>query len=337
MVVNLTDGLELESYEGMVVRFNDVVLADRGIFGEYTLRNSDATESGGAVFNEDIGSSEIGNTNAESDYNHTVRSEKPFTAYAVVTATFGNPTFQPRDADDIIAVDGNAFTPTLDFPLLSPANGASVVVDNDIEVSWNTAFDFDGDDLTYEWVLYSSDTLTVIATVPSNSNATETAVTLPYATVDGLLADAGLANGESADFVWNVRVSDGLDTLDVRGSYGNFGDDWEPIYRELTLERSTATSNDEEFGTPNAFALEQNYPNPFNPSTTIKFALPTTSNVTLTVYNMLGQKVSTLINDKMNAGFHSVPFDASNLASGMYIYRIEAASFTSIKKMLLIK
>jgi hypothetical protein len=258
-------------------------------------------------------------------------------AYAIVAASFGAPKFHPRNAADIIAADGNAFTPVLDFRLTGPSDSADVVVNSDISVTWNASIDFDGDDLTYEWVLYSADTTTVIATVGSDNSSTETTATLPATTVDSLLESAGLSVGESAMFVWNVRISDGSDTLGVRGSYGNFGDDWEPIYRVITLERGVVTSNDEEFGTPMNFALEQNYPNPFNPSTTIKFALPTTSNVTLTVYNMLGQKVSTLINDKMNAGFHSVPFDASNLASGMYIYRIEAASFTSIKKMLLIK
>ena len=122
-------------------------------------------------------------------------------------------------------------------------------------------------------------------------------------------------------------------------AFYSFGDEaFVDTYNQLTLTRALQTSNEEEIGTPSVFKLEQNYPNPFNPSTTIKFALPTASNVTLTVYNMLGQKVSTLINDnKMNSGFHSISFDASNLASGMYIYRIEAASFSSIKKMLLIK
>lgn len=337
-VVSLQNGGELEEYEGMVVKFEDVELTDRGAFGEYTLRNTTADSTDGAIFNEDIRSdSQIGVPNVNYDFNNTVRSGKTLDAYAIVAASFGAPKFHPRNASDLIAADGNAFTPVLDFSLTGPADSADVVVNSDISVTWNASVDFDEDDVTYEWVLYSADTTTVITTVGSDNSSTGTTATLAGSTVDALLESAGLAVGESATFVWNVRVSDGSDTLGVRGAYGNFGDDWEPIYRVLTLERGTITSNDEEFGTPMNFVLEQNYPNPFNPSTTIKFALPTTSNVTLTVYNMLGQKVSTLINDKMNAGFHSVPFDASNLASGMYIYRIEAASFSSVKKMLLIK
>jgi len=333
-VVRLQNGGELEQYEGMVVKFENVEVSDRGSFGEFTLRNTDADSTGGAIFNEDIRSSDVGETNAEGDFNQGVRGGKVLDAYAVVAASFGAPKFHPRDAADITADDGNAFAPLLDFRLTGPADSAEVVVTSDITVTWNASEDFDGDEVTYEWVLYSADTTTVIATVPSDNGATATTATIPGATVDGLLQGAGLAVGESANFVWNVRVSDGSDTLGVRTV---FFQDYAPIYRYLTLERGLITSNDEELGAPVEFALEQNYPNPFNPSTTIKFALPAASNVTLTVYNMLGQKVSTLINDKMNSGFHSIAFDASNLASGMYIYRIEAASFSSVKKMLLIK
>lgn len=88
---------------------------------------------------------------------------------------------------------------------------------------------------------------------------------------------------------------------------------------------------------PGKFALEQNYPNPFNPSTNISFNLPVSSQVTLKVYNLLGQEVATLVNGKLGSGLHSVRFDARGLSSGMYLYRIEAGSFVQNKKMMLIK
>jgi len=88
---------------------------------------------------------------------------------------------------------------------------------------------------------------------------------------------------------------------------------------------------------PTKYELSQNYPNPFNPSTTIKYYLPKDSNVKFKVYDILGREVANLVNDRINAGEHTVNFDASNLASGIYIYRINAGSFVQAKMMMLIK
>ncbi|MBU1117057.1 MAG: T9SS type A sorting domain-containing protein [Bacteroidetes bacterium] len=89
---------------------------------------------------------------------------------------------------------------------------------------------------------------------------------------------------------------------------------------------------------PKSFSLEQNYPNPFNPTTNIKFNLASRANVSLRVFNILGQQVSALIsNQDMSAGVHTVEFNASKLSSGMYIYTIEADNFISTKKMMLLK
>jgi uncharacterized membrane protein len=85
------------------------------------------------------------------------------------------------------------------------------------------------------------------------------------------------------------------------------------------------------------FALNQNYPNPFNPSTIISFSVAKKTNVILNVYNLLGEKVATLINEIKDAGSYSTEFNASNLTSGIYIYKLEAGSFVSTKKMMLIK
>ena len=100
----------------------------------------------------------------------------------------------------------------------------------------------------------------------------------------------------------------------------------------------TATANEEEV-LPGEFALQQNYPNPFNPSTSIAFTLPQSENVTLSVYNVLGQKVATLISGQtMNVGTHTVQFDASSLASGMYLYRLDAgSSYSKTHTMMLMK
>ena len=88
---------------------------------------------------------------------------------------------------------------------------------------------------------------------------------------------------------------------------------------------------------PTSFNLKQNFPNPFNPTTKIVYSIPKSSDVSLKVFNVLGQEVATLVNQQQNAGFYSVNFDAGSLASGIYIYRIQAGSFVSTKKMTLLK
>ncbi len=89
--------------------------------------------------------------------------------------------------------------------------------------------------------------------------------------------------------------------------------------------------------TPLQFSLEQNYPNPFNPSTAVRYTLARAGVVHLEVFNALGQRVASLVEGAESAGVHEVRFDATNLASGMYLYRISAGSFTATKRMLLVK
>lgn len=97
------------------------------------------------------------------------------------------------------------------------------------------------------------------------------------------------------------------------------------------------TGVDEDNRKPTRMSLEQNYPNPFNPSTTIRYGLPNKSNVTLTVFNTLGQQVAQLVNGDMEAGYHEVKFDGSKLASGIYLYRMQAGSYVETKKLLLVR
>jgi hypothetical protein len=88
---------------------------------------------------------------------------------------------------------------------------------------------------------------------------------------------------------------------------------------------------------PTEFMVFQNYPNPFNPSTTIEFDLPKTSKVTLKIFNILGEEVTTLVSDRLSAGSYSYEWDAISLASGIYLYRLEAEEYVETKKMMLLK
>ncbi len=143
----------------------------------------------------------------------------------------------------------------------------------------------------------------------------------------------------------NIGFVKGNGTTTERSSY-SFVDNLsnlkaEKIYyrlKQIDFDGTAHYSNTVEVSfLPDQFMLMQNYPNPFNPSTTIKFALPKTSEVKLVVFNTLGQVVSELVNQKFDAGYYTVEFNAANLSSGIYYYRLEADNFVSVKKMILIK
>jgi|WetSurMetagenome_2_1015567.scaffolds.fasta_scaffold06192_2 hypothetical protein len=125
------------------------------------------------------------------------------------------------------------------------------------------------------------------------------------------------------------NASSGAHTLTISGSGVNV--DW------LQLIRQYITDVDDRGEIPNGFALSQNYPNPFNPTTKINFDLGKASDVKLIVYDILGRKVATLVNQFMNTGAYTVNFDASHFASGVYFYSIEAGDFKLNKKMILLK
>lgn len=110
----------------------------------------------------------------------------------------------------------------------------------------------------------------------------------------------------------------------------NGGGVWRRDAAQLSV-RQTSTER------PTDFALEQNYPNPFNPSTVISYQIPSTSDVKLVVYDMLGREVATLVDQRQNAGRYQAAFNAAGLASGMYFYRLQAGSFVETKKMMLVK
>ncbi len=110
-------------------------------------------------------------------------------------------------------------------------------------------------------------------------------------------------------------------------------DNW--ILRDV--EQVAAIVGETKAFTPNQYMLYQNYPNPFNPGTVISYVLPKAENVTLSVFNALGQKVKTLVSGKKGAGKHSVTFDATGLVSGVYIYRLTAGKYSQTKKMILLQ
>lgn len=100
---------------------------------------------------------------------------------------------------------------------------------------------------------------------------------------------------------------------------------------------SLTNINPIEPGTPVIYELSQNYPNPFNPATKINFSIPVKDNVKLTVYDILGKEIATLVNEEMNPGFYSIDFNAENLTSGIYFYKLETKYFSQTKRMIFLK
>ena len=132
-----------------------------------------------------------------------------------------------------------------------------------------------------------------------------------------------------------ILTGDSFDEL-VGVMYYSFGD-----YKLLPRQNSDfigyTTDLEDGVVTPSVYSVSQNYPNPFNPTTTIQYELPEASSVSVKVYDVLGREVANLVDEYKNAGSYKVSFDASRLSSGVYIYRIEAGKFNSVKKMVLMK
>lgn len=211
--------------------------------------------------------------------------------------------------------------------LTAPENGVSLTLDGEsstaFEATWESSSDADNNDIAYIWQLATDvefSNIIVNANVGSDAMFSTT-----YGVLDSLLNDLGIEIGNTTTVYHRVVVTDGSDEMES-----------EP--RTAMMERGTVTSNEEDHpDQPNTFALNQNYPNPFNPTTNITFSIEKAGQVSVTIYNMLGQQVGVLLNERLTAGSHTLEFDASALSSGIYIYRLKAGNNTKTKKMTLIK
>ena len=156
---------------------------------------------------------------------------------------------------------------------------------------------------------------------------------------DGFLIDSVSFTDRSP---WPKQADGNGSTLELKSPFLDNGlpDSWQasPGHGTPGLDNSQFTSNTFEDDTiPEKIALFQNYPNPFNPYTLINFDLPENSQVSLKVYDMLGREVAILVNGPIKAWYHKFTFDAKNLASGMYIYRLIASNTIVTRKLTIIK
>jgi hypothetical protein len=169
----------------------------------------------------------------------------------------------------------------------------------------------------YRWLTYDIfDTLLI--TDPNDPNVDDPVLIPAYNSVN-------IAPGDS--IIQYVAIAYGVNETEMFASLQQA----QEKYYALTSVKQDHNS------IPNDFILEQNYPNPFNPSTTIKFALPSGTDVKLKIYNTLGEEVADLVNEYLEAGTYTYRFDASNLTSGIYIYTLQAGGKQISNKMTLVK
>lgn len=139
------------------------------------------------------------------------------------------------------------------------------------------------------------------------------------------------------NMIWNTGSQTYNGDLTTQYENGSYAEVW---FKAATVGPAIVTSidvDDAALEVPNGFSLAQNYPNPFNPATNITFTLPKESHVNLAVYDITGKLVQQLVNRSVTIGKHTIQFDAANLASGIYFYRIQAGDFSKMRRMILMK
>ncbi|MDG5766585.1 T9SS type A sorting domain-containing protein [Balneolales bacterium ANBcel1] len=334
-------------YEGMVIRVEDAYIvtnqadAPNSDFGEWSFASGTPDDEHSAL--------RVRNNVAQSDIqifstfgtfiNNDIKSgaELEF-VQGVLGFSHGNPKMTLRSLDDAQPVE-DMFYPTRTLLLFNPTNNAEVDVNRALEAMWSESTDRDGDDVTYFFLLSDPEDVlfeNYLLKKHSNNDGAENSIRISWETLDDFLAGRGLEDGESEDFIWTVWISDGRDTVQVSTKAAS-DPVFETLHRNITLQRNITPTSADDSELPRRFALEQNYPNPFNPVTQIRFDVPTDAHVNIAVFDILGRRVMTLVNEQLQAGTHTAAFDGSRLASGMYIYRMEAGSFVQTRKMMLLK
>ena len=238
-------------------------------------------------------------------------------------------------ADDKYSYDTTSFTlivtPVQDLPSafewISSSSETIAIdstnLDSTYSLQWSASTDVDGDSINY--LIYAK-----IGLYPTEEveEITDTAFQLVYEEILEQVFEGSPVNGATVKL--NVKATDGIDTVDVTGDN-----------RVIYVNRYDYLSVLNE-GIPTEFALHENYPNPFNPSTTLRFDLPYSGDVNLTIYNMLGQKVKSFDMRGIQAGKHILSWNATNdfgekVGTGVYLYQLQTKGFMKTRKMIFMK
>ncbi len=296
-------------------------LAIDGVFDDIDIMNGDSLSITAVSLNTDL-------ITVGSDANAV-----PFLLFSangngetdvIVTAT----DIEGLSASDTINVTVNAINDRPSFTLIQMDTVLTISLSDlstgYLDIAWEEAVDVDGDSIIYHYT-----SILTIGTVTEQIDTTVVDTSFSLMSYQSLYDKLYALESTTAELEWNVYADDGL--ISVPADNG-----------PLTLSIDVSNLSVEDEIIPDVFALHQNYPNPFNPVTTIRFDVPEHSLVKMEIYNILGQSVRTLVNQDLNAGFHSIQWNGTNdqgkpLASGMYIYSIQANGFHAVKKLVYMK
>lgn len=213
------------------------------------------------------------------------------------------------------------------FILRNPDSNTNIELTDDPEKNvafwWNKVDS--GRDIFYTWYLDNSEG--DFSEPLMHRTSEDELVQIPYSELYQVLKEAEVDSGDVFTGKWTVKASDGL--------LERWAD--ESFKIELLRQAITTSNSKDDLLIPREIQLHQNYPNPFNPTTQIRYDIPNQAQVRIEVYNTLGRRVATLVNESKSAGQYVTSFDAYGLSSGIYIYRLQAGSFIQTRQMMLIK
>ncbi len=251
----------------------------------------------------------------EDAFSYTISDGRGGESTATVTVLVVEaPNLPPQFASPLFIQPTDGATVTVGGTGSDPGDPASMLV-----FEWNEATDPEGEEISYEWeISANADFESVLA----GYSTTSTSIEVSHETVAGWLDDLAVPALGSISLYHRLTAGDGVtDVVSTAAS--------------VVITRGVFVGIDN--GLTSTFALAQNYPNPFNPSTTIEYSVPASGHVTLSVYDALGKEVARLVDGPEAAGTRVVRFDASELSSGIYVYRLSTGDHAMTRSMLLVK
>ncbi len=305
-----------ETYEGQKITITGVAPTATSVPWPASGSNANITLWNGSPMNVTM------RVDKDTDLDENAEPSYPINVTGIATQfASGTP---PNDGYQITPsfyadiAQGISVAPSPYFSMVEPADSSVIALNDSSDswtFSWNKPVDLNGDALIYQVVMMFPDT-----TVKLNATDTSYVLTAP------MVLDLLKGDTVTVDVKWTVLTTDNNEPAVTSNDTSSF-----------TLVNNVLVGVEDQ-SIPTKFFVDQNYPNPFNPTTTIKFGLPSDLNVDLRVYDILGQEVKVLMNNQLlRAGVHVVNFNASQLASGTYIYRLKAGNSVTIKKMMLLK